>query len=308
MSTKQSQTKNKISDVAKDLKVSNQELAELVSEKFGAPRKPSASINQEELNYILEYYSQNNQVDSFDSYYASKNDKPAPKPAAEKPASEKKPAAKKNDPKQPKSDAPEKDAKKEAAKAPAQVKETKKPEAPKAAPKTEVAKTEAPRSEAQKPENKPQQNIPVRKETQKSAMEKFENQIKKSNEQKKNQAAKASEKKQEAKPAENNKSTKTKLGGNFSNESVKVEQKIRTVDTRGSYVDIDKYNEKYENIAPVNGGGGGKHGKDNFSKKMEEKAKEEAKKAEEASLSVYEAYRRKLKEKRKRVGYLCFIM
>lgn len=39
--------------------------------------------------------------------------------------------------------------------------------------------------------------------------------------------------------------------------------------------------------------------KDNFSKKMEEKAKEEAKKAEEASLSVYEAYRRKLKEKRK---------
>ncbi|MCI7768289.1 MAG: translation initiation factor IF-2 [Oscillospiraceae bacterium] len=268
MSTKQTQTKNKISDVAKDLKVSNQELAELVSEKFGSPRKPSASINQDELNYILEHYSQNNQVDSFEPYFALRNEKPAPKPVAEKPAAEKKPANKKNESKQPKSDATEKTANKEAAKVPAQVKETKKPEAPKAsAPKTEAPKTEAPKTETQKSDKKPQQNVPVRKDTQKSAVEKFENQIKKSNEQKKNQAAKASEKKQEAKPAEN-KSTKTKLGGNFSTESVKVEQKVRTVDTRGSYVDIDKYNEKYENIAPVNGGGGGKHGKDNFSKKQ----------------------------------------
>ncbi len=42
---------------------------------------------------------------------------------------------------------------------------------------------------------------------------------------------------------------------------------MRTVDTRGSYVDIDKYNEKYDNIASVSGGGNGKH-KDNFSKKQ----------------------------------------
>ncbi|MCM1578542.1 MAG: translation initiation factor IF-2 N-terminal domain-containing protein, partial [Ruminococcus sp.] len=47
-----------------------------------------------------------------------------------------------------------------------------------------------------------------------------------------------------------------------------MEQKMRTVDTRGSYVDIDKYNERYENIAPLNGGGSGKRGKDNFSKKQ----------------------------------------
>ena len=84
MSTKQSQTKNKISDIAKDLKISGQELAEFVTEKFGAAKKPSASVNQEELNIILEYYSQNNQVDSFEPYYATRNNKPAPKPAEEK--------------------------------------------------------------------------------------------------------------------------------------------------------------------------------------------------------------------------------
>ncbi|MDY3792617.1 MAG: translation initiation factor IF-2 [Oscillospiraceae bacterium] len=259
MSTKQSQTKNKISDIAKDLKISGQELAEFVSAKFGAAKKPSASVSQEELNIILEYYSQNNQVDSFDPYYASRNDKPAQKPAeekkaAEKPAAEKKPAAKRAEPKPAqKSEAPAKTEKQETAKAPAPTKENKKPEPQK--------------QEAPKAENKPQQNAPIRKETQKSAVEKFESQIQKTNEQKKNQAAKASEKKQENKPADN-KSTKTKLDGNFSAESVKVEQKTRTVDTRGSYVDIDKYNEKYENIAPMNGGGSGRHGKDNFSKKQ----------------------------------------
>ena len=264
MSTKQSQTKNKISDIAKDLKISGQELAEFVTEKFGTAKKPSASVNQEELNIILEYYSQNNQVDSFDPYYATRNDKPAQKPAeekkaAEKPAAEKKPAAKKSEPKPAqKSEAPEKSAKQETAKAPTAAKENKKPE---------PQKQEAPKA-APKAENKPQQTAPIRKDTQKSAVEKFESQIQKTNEQKKNQAAKTSEKKQENKPADSNKSTKTKLDGNFSAESVKVEQKTRTVDTRGSYVDIDKYNEKYENIAPLNGGGNGRHGKDNFSKKQ----------------------------------------
>ena len=263
MSTKQTQTKNKINDVAKDLGISGQELAEFVSTKFGTPRKPSASITQDELNIILEHYSQNNQVDSFDPYYASRNNKPAPKPAPEKPAAEKKPAAKKETKQAPKADAPAKAAQKSAEKAPAvektPAKEVKKPE---------PQKNEAPKADAPKAENKPQQNAPVRKDTQKSAVEKFESQIQKTNEQKKNQAAKASEKKPENKPGDNNKSTKTKLDGNFSAESVKVEQKMRTVDTRGSYVDIDKYNEKYENIAPLNGGGNGRHGKDNFSKKQ----------------------------------------
>ena len=60
MSTKQNQTKSKLSEVAKDLKISNQELSDFISDKFGTVKKPSASITQDELNYILESFSQNN--------------------------------------------------------------------------------------------------------------------------------------------------------------------------------------------------------------------------------------------------------
>ena len=79
MSTKQNQTKSKLSEVAKDLKISNQELSDFISDKFGTVKKPSASITQDELNYILESFSQNNQVDSFNPYFVSRNNKPEPK-------------------------------------------------------------------------------------------------------------------------------------------------------------------------------------------------------------------------------------
>ena len=99
MSTKQTQTKSKLSEVAKDLKLTNQELADFVSDKLGETKKPSASLNADEVNYILEYFSQNNQVDNFDEYYASKKNKPEPKKETVKPAPEKKKAAKEEAPK-----------------------------------------------------------------------------------------------------------------------------------------------------------------------------------------------------------------
>ena len=266
MSTKQNQTKSKLSEVAKDLKISNQELSDFISDKFGTVKKPSASITQDELNYILESFSQNNQVDSFNPYFESRNNEPEPekeeKPADKKPAPAKKqekPAAKKDTaPKAPQKAAAE------AAK-PAQPVQTAKPAAPKAEPKAEKPVEKKP--EAPKNNNNNNEKMPLHKSEQKSALERFNNQVKKSDE-KKNSAVKQEPKKPENKIADNNKTVKTKLGGNFSSESVKVEQKMRTVDTRGSYVDIDKYNEKYENIAPLSGGGSGKRSKDNLSKKQ----------------------------------------
>ena len=96
MSTKQNQTKSKLSEVAKDLKISNQELSDFISNKFGTVKKPSASITQDELNYILESFSQNNQVDSFNPYFESRNNKPEPK-KEEKPADKKPAPAKKQE-------------------------------------------------------------------------------------------------------------------------------------------------------------------------------------------------------------------
>ncbi len=51
----------------------------------------------------------------------------------------------------------------------------------------------------------------------------------------------------------------------FSSETSPATAKRRTVDTRGSYIDLDKYNERYEQIAPENS----KHGKDNYSSKKQ---------------------------------------
>ncbi|MBQ7783429.1 MAG: translation initiation factor IF-2 N-terminal domain-containing protein, partial [Oscillospiraceae bacterium] len=247
MSTKPNQTKYKLSEVAKDLKITNQELIDFISDKLGSVKKPSACLNQDEMNYILEYYSQNNQVDSFNPYFESRNSKPEPI-QEEKTVQEKKPAKK------------EKTAK------PAVTKQTeKKVNADKNAEIKEVQQNKPSEKAVEKAVNNKPAAVPQKSE-QKSALERFNNQIKKTDE-KKNQPVKQETKKQENKPNEV-KSTKTKLGGNFTADGGKVEQKMRTVDTRGSYVDIDKYNEKYENIAPVAGGGSGKRGKDNFSKKQ----------------------------------------
>ncbi len=265
MSTKQTQTKIKLSEVAKDLKLTNQQLIDFILEKLGTVKKTAASLNEDELNYILEHFSQNNQVDSFDSYFRMRDKKPEPAPqpaekAAEKKTAEKKPAKKsepKND-KAKKADAPVKEK-------PAQTEQPKKSE-PKAEAKAEVS---AAKDTQPKQDSKPaqQESAPVlRKNEQKSALERFNNQVKKSDEKKKQPDQKT--KKPEQKNIEQ-KSTKTQLSGNITADGVKVEQKKRTVDTRGSYVDIDKYNERYDNMASLNGGGGnGKRGKDNFSKKQ----------------------------------------
>ena len=77
MSNAKSQSKQKLSDVAKDLGISNQELIDFVENKFGEVKKATASLTADQLNIILENYTQNNQVESFDGYFAKRNE---PKP------------------------------------------------------------------------------------------------------------------------------------------------------------------------------------------------------------------------------------
>ena len=87
--------KIKLAEAARDLKIENQEIIDLMEKYDGTKRKNTTSLSAEELNYILEHYSQNNQVKDFNAYFESKN-----KPIEEKPAEEvKKPAVKKEKPK-----------------------------------------------------------------------------------------------------------------------------------------------------------------------------------------------------------------
>ena len=283
MSNAKSQSKQKLSDVAKDLGISNQELIDFVENKFGEVKKAAASLTADQLNIILENYTQNNQVESFDGYFAKRNE---PKPVKkEEPKQEKKPA-KKDAPKaeQPKQEA-KKPVKKEAPKAEIKQENVKsapvKQEAPKPQPKQEQPKPQ-PKQEAPKPAPKQEVKQEAKpavqnsKNEQKNKADRFNaQQALKNNEQNKN-------KKSEQKPQQNKdqNQNKTKLDIKFADASSNtVDQKLHKVDTRGSYVEIDKYNEKYENIAPVQNG---RH-KDNFSKKQKLTQKSQQRKQQQYS-------------------------
>ena len=227
-------TKYKLNDLAKDLKLEANELIECLSAQFGA-KKATTTLTPEEVSYVLELYTQKNQVESFDGYFAYK---PMRKPKAKKaPAPAPAPVAKA----EPKKEAPKPEVK-------AEVKPEVKKEAPK---KVEEPKQEAPKVEAKvevKPEVKPQPK-PERQPEKKKPAQKQE------------------------------RGERVQLVSNTSSTSTYAsEEKTRVVDTRGSYVNIDKYNDKYDNLADSKNKAG-----ENYQKKQKLVQKSKQQKKEKLS-------------------------
>ena len=81
--------KYRVNELAKDLNIPVSEITDVVQEYFGVQKKSQASLSEDELSVVLEKYSQSNQVKNFNSYFASaskpktekKEEKPAEKPA-----------------------------------------------------------------------------------------------------------------------------------------------------------------------------------------------------------------------------------
>ena len=262
--------KIKLSEAAKDFNVPAQELIDFFAARGDSKKKTSTGLNDDEMNVLLEHYSKLHEVKSFDDYFASRNDpkpekkEPEAKPAAKKavkaekkttktetekvsPKPETKLAPAKEAPKAETKPAPAKEAPKAESK-PAPAKEAPKAES-KPAPAKEAPKAEtkpAPAKEAPKAETKP---APA-KETPKTEVKTEKYSSKKKNEKK-------------AMPKAKDRGEKTRLNAAFSSETAETATQRRTVDTRGSYIDLDKYNERYEQIAPAN-----KH-KDNYSSKKQ---------------------------------------
>ena len=194
--------KCELNDLAKDLGVSNQELIDLIEARFGEQKKATAVLVDQELNYVVEYYSKKGEVKSFDQYFADGEKKRAER-LAPKPAEQKKPQ--------------EKPAEKQAH-------TEKKPEPKKA--------------EAQKPAEKPAQKQEEKRPAQQNQ-------------------------KHQKKPAAARQATTTlDTRGAEKTEKVEVRQNVTHVDTRAANVELDKYNERYERIAPASSQ------KDNFVKKQ----------------------------------------
>ncbi len=330
--------KHKVNELAKDLNVSNQDVIEVLSQNFEGVKKPMTALSIEEANYVLETFSQKNQVSNFEGYFATKADKPAPKPKEK--AAEAKPAVKK----EAKKDAPIAEAENKAtpvkknavADAPKAESVPQKADAPKqTAPKAEAVHTSKPQQPAQpvQSQNRPkpnnaQGNFQQGNRPQGNNQGGFQqgnrpqgnnqggfqqgnrpqgnnqggfqqgnrpqgnnqggfqqgnrpqgNNNNQGNFQQNRTAAqnakfqqpfnnankpKPQPNKPQQSPQQQN-PNKLHLNTNApkDNNAPRGEFVTRTVDTRGSYVELDKYNEKYTTLAQDN-----RHGKDNYTKKQ----------------------------------------
>ena len=346
-------TKVKLSDFAADLNLSAQEVADQLKAMDDKVRKPTAALTDAEMNYLLELYTQRNQVENFDAYFADRSEQAQPQ-AAKKPKraakpeqvarpkkeskKDEKPAAKQETaPKHAKAAQPEQkpqetapaaapvqeqaaeQTKPETAPAPAPAESA--PAAPAApaataetAPAAEPAAPAGPRVltaaeterrareraamyEKQQAEKAARRERNQKNQQLKQQQRQAEEAAKRAAEQKaaqEAQAAKAAEaaksapapqpaksdaepKKPQQQPRNVQKTPKkpakaqergeiVKMEGGFATATeVQPSQQRHMVDTRGTYVDLDKYNERYEQIAPQ--GRGGKN--DNMSAKKQ---------------------------------------
>lgn len=247
--------KYRVNELAKDLNIPVSEITDVVQEYFGVQKKSQASLSEDELSVVLEKYSQSNQVKNFNSYFASaskpktekKEEKPAEKPAKK---AEKKPETKKE------ADKAEK------AQAKPEAKTEAKPEA-KPETKTEVqpeVKTEAkPEAKSDKPaDRKPMGDRNDRKpygDRQQGDRKPYGD--RRNDTRNDRRDTKPAQQTAPAQPVIDLANIKTNAPPtkHVKGEAVqRGEQVTKHVDTRGSYVNLDKYNEKYETIASTESG------------------------------------------------------
>ena len=63
--------KYRVHEVAKDLNVPSKDIITLLGKHFDTPKKHMTALTEEELNVVFEHFTQKNQVERFDAYFAS---------------------------------------------------------------------------------------------------------------------------------------------------------------------------------------------------------------------------------------------
>lgn len=240
--------KYKISEIAKDFGVSSKDIIALTAEFTSDEKKAGASLNEGEIGLFFDIITKKHSVKSFEEYFAT---------GAEFRAKEAKNRQDKKDKK-----LAEQMAILEQLKAAAAAAEGKKPEDDTEKPK--IGKIET---------AKPAENKKVEPKKAKEAEKKEKAEDKKPTEDKKPAEKKETAKKQEKKQPKKEEvytgplvapPKKEKKQGEAPNRGP---AQLRHIDTRTSNVNIDKYNEKYETIAPANSM------RDNFTRKQKIKQK-----------------------------------
>ena len=85
--------KYRVREVAKDLNIPNKEVIDTLAKYFPEPKKYMTALEENELDIVLETFTQQRNLENFEEYFAQRNAAPEPQPEPEAP---KAPAAKEN--------------------------------------------------------------------------------------------------------------------------------------------------------------------------------------------------------------------
>ena len=198
--------KYRVHEVAKDFNMKSNAVLDLLAKYYDDVKKHMTALEEDELDIIFDTFTLEQQVESFEAYFATAAD-PNPRRAAREAA---KPAVK-----------PEAPAQKPAAE---QTPAAGKPEARPAAPAQKPAATApAAKPQQKRPERQPQRPVrPIQPQVQS------------------NKSTTPPAAQQPKKVKDNSQPIQSRTKG-----------EARTVDTRSGHVELDKYNERYEKIAPA---------------------------------------------------------
>ena len=237
--------KYKIHELSKDFNISSKDIIALLKEKLGVDKKSQTSLEDTELDLIFDYITKQNEVKSFDEYFAAGERAREERAKERKAEKDRKLAEQMAILEQFKAAQAAHKAAEEKAKAPK--------EEPKAEPQTKEKKTSE-KKEAKsevKPEKKAESKKEAKPEVKSEAKPEKKEESKKETKPEVKPEAKAEPKseKKESAPVNIPPRPKKEKKGEAPNRGP-VE--IRKVDTRASNINIDKYNERYENIAPAN--------------------------------------------------------
>lgn len=236
--------KYKVSEMAKDFGITSKELTALILEVTGIEKKSGASLNEDEIGIVFDAITKKNSVKSFKDYFAT-GDKSREEAKKERQNKKDQMLA---------SQLAILEQLKAAAAAESSAKEEKKPAKPAAKAKTEKKPVEVAEKPVEKPAEKPVSKAPKTDAPKKTAT------------QQRLESKKPTPKK-ETTPYDGPLVAPPKKEKKESIAPNRGPAQLRHFDTRTSNINIDKYNEKYESIAPANSM------RDNFTKKQKIKQK-----------------------------------
>ena len=241
-------TKNKLNTIAKDFGMKSKDMIKIFEDNGMDVKNRLNALRTDEVNFIIEYLSKSSPITDIDKYLSgeikvdypvatpAKEEKKAPEKKEEPKAEEKKTPEKKEAPKQEEKKAPEK---KEAPKP-----QDKKPESRPQQNNQQQAPRKPQPQQDKKPENRPQQN-----NQPKSAIDKFNQKVNKTQPASQNAPKKPQQDKKSERPQQN---TPNRTAQGFA----EVTKKVRVVDTRGTDIDLSKYDDKlYDHMGGDNDGG-----------------------------------------------------